>query len=231
MKRLFPILVLLVALAGLAACSPRPTVTPVTPSPAASAAAAGAPAASLQVLFRDDFSNPHSGWDTVHEKDAIIEYTPQGQYRIWLNYPHTTIWANPGLQFTDTRIEVDALKAAGPDDNQFGIICRYEDANNFYFFLISSDGYYGIGKTKDGKQSLLTGEGNMTFAREIAKGHALNHLRAECVGTHLALFVNGHHLATVSDADFSRGDVGLMVGTFDEPGVDIRFDNFAVYAP
>ncbi len=231
MKRPFSVLVLLAALAGLAACSPRPTATPV-PSPAtATAAATGAPAASLQVLFRDDFSNPHSGWDTDHEKDAILEYTPQGQYRIWLNYPHTTIWANPGLQFSNARIEVDAVKTGGPDDNQFGIICRYEDADNFYFFLISSDGYYGIGKTKDGKQTLLTGEGNMTFSPAIAKGHAPNHLRAECVNSHLALFVNGQHLATVSDPDFTRGDVGLMVGTFDEPGADIVFDNFAVYAP
>ncbi len=225
MKRLLFPLVLLFALGGLAACSPQPVAAP-TPT-----AAAGAPAASLQVLFRDDFSNPHSGWDTDHEKDAILEYTPQGQYRIWLNYPHTTIWANPGLQFTDTRTEVDALKAAGPDNNQFGIICRYEDADNFYFFLISSDGYYGIGKSKDGRQTLLTGGGKMTFSPRIAQGHAANHLRADCVGQNLALFVNGYHLATAADADFTRGDVGLMVGTFDEPGADLRFDNFAVYAP
>jgi hypothetical protein len=25
--------------------------------------------------------------------------------------------------------------------------------SNFYFFMISSDGYYGIGKVKDGEQS------------------------------------------------------------------------------
>jgi hypothetical protein len=167
----------------------------------------------------------------MHEKDAAIEYTAQGQYRIWLNYPHTTIWANPGLQFTNTRIETDAFKAAGPDNNQFGIICRYEDADNFYFFLISSDGYYGIGKSQNGQQVLLTGQGKMTFSAKIAKGRAANHLRADCVGPNLALFVNGQHLATVADPAFSRGDVGLIVGTFDEPGADIRFDNFAVYAP
>jgi hypothetical protein len=226
MKRLLSLVSLLIV-AGLAACGPQQA----SPAAHTTSVAANTPAPSLKVLFRDDFSNPHSGWDVVHEKDAVIEYTAQGRYRIWLNYPHTAIWANPGLQFTDTRIEVDAIKASGPDDNQFGVICRYEDADNFYFFLISSDGYYGIGKTKDGKQTLLTGGGNMDFSPEIAKGHASNHLRADCVGSNLALFVNGRHLATVADTDFSRGDVGLMVGTFGEPGTDIRFDNFAVYAP
>ena len=32
----------------------------------------------------------------------------------------------------------------GPDDNDFGIICRYIDDNQFYYAIISSDGYYGI---------------------------------------------------------------------------------------
>ena len=30
---------------------------------------------------------------------------------------------------------------------------------------------------------------------------------------------------------FASGDVGLMAGTFGEPGADILFDNFYVYRP
>ena len=225
-----PIFILFsILLSGMlfAACQFQPSPTPLPASPQPTTLSTD----KLTVLFRDDFSHPDSGWDTMHEKDATITYTDQGAYRIWLNYPHTVIWGNPGLSFTDSRIEVDAIKAAGPDNNQFGIICRYQDADNFYFFIISSDGYYGIGKTKDGQQTLLTDDGNMTFSSSIAKGHTPNHLRADCVGHSLALWVNGHVLATVQDADFTRGDVGLLVGTFNEPGADILFDNFAVYQP
>ncbi len=221
MKRYFP-LALLSMLLMLAACQAAPTPPPAHTQPDGSQ--------PLTVLFQDDFSNPKSGWDTVQEDDAVIAYE-DGHYRIWLNYPHTTIWANPNLHFDDVRVEVDAIKADGPDNNQFGVLCRYQNADNFYFFIVSSDGYYGIGKSKDGEDTLLTGDGNMVFSSDIPKGHAGVHVRADCVGSHLALFVNGKRLAAVEDADFADGDVGLIVGTFDQPGAEIIFDNFAVYQP
>lgn len=214
------LLVFLLALLTLAACQAAPTPT----------AAPTAAAPNLQVLFQDDFSDPKSGWDTMKEDDALIAYE-DGRYHIWLNYPHTTIWANPNLHFGDVRVEVDALKVGGPNNNQFGIICRYQDADNFYFLIVSSDGYYGIGKTENGKATLLTGDGGMSFSSAIPQGHAAVHLRADCVGDNLALFVNGQPLATAKDDAFADGDVGLIVGTFEEPGADLLFDNFAVYKP
>jgi len=45
------------------------------------------------------------------------------------------------------RVEVDALKVGGERDNRFGIICRAADLNSFYTFIISSDGYYALGKS------------------------------------------------------------------------------------
>ena len=33
-----------------------------------------------------------------------------------------------------------------PDNNAYGVICRYTDLQNFYVFLVSADGYYAIGK-------------------------------------------------------------------------------------
>jgi len=71
----------------------------------------------------------------------------------------------------------------------------------------------------------------MEFSAAIPKGHVGVHLRADCVGNNLALFVNGQHLVTVQDDAFSDGDVGLLVGTFDTPGADLLFDNFVVYKP
>ena len=197
-----------------------------TPTPAPAAATTSA----ATVLFQDDFSNPDSGWDRVNVKDGITDYTPEGAYRILLNLPNTDVWANPGLSFTDVRIEVDATKVGGPDNNDFGVQCRYQDDNNFYFFLISSDGYYGIGKVKDGEQTLLSGE-NMEYSDAILQGRSTNHLRADCVGPHLKLYVNGVPVATAEDSDFTHGDVGLMAGTFDESGTDVLFDNFIVLQP
>jgi hypothetical protein len=181
------------------------------------------------ILFKDDFSDPSSGWDQVSEDEGITDYG-DGVYRIMINTDNTDIWANPGLNFSDTVIEVDARKVGGPDDNDFGIICRYQDLSNFYFFIVSSDGFYGIAKMVDGEQVLL-GLENMEYSEAINQGNSNNKLRADCVGKNLVLHINGQKLMEVTDSQYTSGDAGLIAGTFDVPGTEIHFDNFAVRKP
>ncbi|MBU0511168.1 MAG: hypothetical protein KKD28_04475 [Chloroflexi bacterium] len=189
----------------------------------------GEDAPAADVLFQDDFSDPSSGWDSYSGSEGSTDYS-NGVYRIYVNETSNDYWANPGLDFTDTVIEVDATKVGGPDDNDLGLICRYQDLDNFYFFIISSDGYYAIGKVVDGSQELI-GVDNMEYSDVVKQGNATNHIRADCVGTHLVMQVNGKKLSDVTDSAYTSGDVGLMAGTFDESGTDIHFDNFVVKKP
>lgn len=188
-----------------------------------------APPLPENVLFQDDFSNPSSGWDRVNSEEGITDYA-DGVYRIWVNTTETDIWANPGLHFTDAVIAVEATKVGGPDDNDFGVLCRYQDVTNFYFFIISSDGYYGIGKVLDSEYTLLNSD-QMMPDDAINLGAATNHIKADCVGSHLVLHANGTKLADVQDTALTAGDVGLIAGTFGETGTDIHFDNFVVSKP
>lgn len=181
------------------------------------------------VLFQDDFSRSTSGWDRYREEAYLTDYFEEG-YRIFVRTPETDSWANPGLDLEDVQIEVDATKLAGPDDNIFGVLCRYQDSKNFYYFLISSDGFAGIGIYKDGRRQLLTGD-NLLPSLNIAKGEATNHIRADCDGYHLRLLVNGSLVYEAQAAEWSRGDVGLIAGTYRTGGTDIFFDNFSVILP
>ena len=181
------------------------------------------------VLFQDDFSDTSSGWDRVDVEEGVTDYV-EGVYRIYVNTDSTDVWANPGLDFTDTIVEVEAKKVGGPDDNDFGVICRYVDTNNFYFFIISSDGYYGLGRVQDGVQELL-GEAELMPSEAIKTGNVTNNIKADCVGSTLTLYANGTQLISVEDTTFTSGDVGLLAGTFDAPGTDIHFDNFVVRQP
>ncbi|MBC8506576.1 MAG: hypothetical protein ISR58_13325 [Anaerolineales bacterium] len=181
------------------------------------------------VLFQDDFSDTSSGWDQVSVTEGITDYK-DGHYRILVNTDDTDIWANPGLHFTDVVVEVDATKAGGPDDNDFGIICRYQDVENFYFFIISSDGFYGIGKYDNGEWVLLNEE-QMLPTEDVNQGNATNHIRADCVGTHFVLYANNIKLAEIEDSSFASGDIGLLAGTLTEVGVEIQFDNLVVKKP
>src|SRR3989337_2357847 len=92
-----------------------------------------------------------------------------------------TTTANPGLSFTDVQVEVDATKNGGPDDNDFGLICRYQDTENFYAFLISSDGFYSIMKYSGGSSETL-GPDAMLSTDTVLQGDNTNHLRADCIG-------------------------------------------------
>jgi hypothetical protein len=181
-------------------------------------------------IYADDFSNPKSGWETWTDANgSFVAYQNNG-LRILVKDQQFDYWSRPGRRFVDASIEVDAIKLAGPNDNDFGLICRYQDRNNFYAFLISSDGYAGIIKVADGKYNVLNGT-ELAYSQSIRQGEALNHLQANCVGQSLALAVNGEVVAQVQDAAFAAGEVGVVAGTNDNPGVDIFFDNFVVNKP
>lgn len=182
-----------------------------------------------EVLFQDDFSDPDSGWDRLTAPNGETNYL-NGVYRIYVNQPSTDVIASPGLEFSDTIIEVDAAKIGGPDDNDFGIACRVQDKTHYYFFLISSDGYYGVGQYTDQGQQLI-GMPAMLPSEIIQQGQAINHIRADCVANRLALYVNGERLIEITDDTYASGDVGLVAGSFGTPGTDIHFDNFVVTKP
>lgn len=181
------------------------------------------------VVFQDDFSRPVSGWDRYYDATYSSDYQ-EGGYRIHVLKPNTDAWAIPHLDLTDVQIEVDAIRLGGPEDNVYGVLCRYKDSRNFFFFLISSDGYSGIGVYKDGRRRLLTDE-SLLPSEAVNRGDIPNHIRADCNGYLLRLFVNGILVAETQAAEFPSGDVGLIAGSYDQPGTEILFDNFTVLQP
>ena len=185
---------------------------------------------SGDVLFSDDFSSNESGWVQVNDTNYTTAYN-NGAYQIVVHQTYTDAWGNPGENpFTDVRVEVDATKNGGSDNNDYGIICRYLDTTHFYFAAISSDGYYGILKMSEGEYSVL-GRENLIPSDLIAQGAATNQIRFDCVGSTLTLYINGTQVDQQFDEDYVAGNIGLIAGTYDEAGTDILFDNFVVYQP
>lgn len=197
------------------------------------------PPSGPRVLFEDDFSSRTNPWDIEDQEYKITDFT-DGQYRIWVNNDQLDVWGVAHQYFEgDVSIQVEASKVAGPDINDYGLICRYtEDENNdaenqywFYFFIIGSNGAATIAKVDGTRQTYLSQSGSMEYHSAIRTGNATNTIRADCIGSTLTLYVNGQQVMRVRDDSFQAGDVGLIAGTFDEIGVDIRFDNFIVTRP
>jgi hypothetical protein len=187
-------------------------------------------AGKSNVLLSDDFSSNNSNWDKATDANMTTDYY-NNAYRILVNVANYDAWSNPDdLSFTDVRIEVDATKNGGPDTNDFGVICRYQGLDGYYYGTISSDGYYGINK-KTASGSLQLGQGGEQYSDKIPTGSVTNHIRFDCIGSTFTLYVNGIQIDQQTDSSYTDGNVGLIAGTYSETGTDILFDNFIVYKP
>ena len=198
----------------LVSCAPSPT--PAAPPPP-----------SGSVLFEDEFEANTTGWDRFANEGGIMDYF-EGGYRILVQRPGLNFWSTPEKDYGDVRIEADVLKLAGPDENRMGLMCRYQNGN-YYFFIISNDGYYAIGKFIDGQATLL-GQNEMQ-PNTLILPNTVNHLRADCIGNRLSFFVNFTGIGSAQDSDLSSGDIGVLAGSFSEPGVDVSFDHFVAMQP
>jgi hypothetical protein len=185
--------------------------------------------ASGGTIFHDDFSDPSSGWARIAGQGGAMDYD-NGAYRMVVTAQHYNLWSFSGHSYRDVRVEADTARMAGPLENLFGLTCRSRNNNDFYFFAISSDGYYALGKVKGGT-ALLLGQDMMAHSTAIVLDKGPNHLRFDCTGQTLSGYVNDQAVATAEDADFTSGDAGFIAGTFGQPGVDIAFDNFVVIKP
>ena len=177
--------------------------------------------------FLDDFSDENSGWTKILTNEGGADYA-DGGYRIFIQKENHLLWVTSGNQFENVRVQVDARLLEGGLDNNYGVLCRYQDDNNFYALVISSDGYFAIRKrVGGGALETIIGD-RFQFSDQIRLGEQENSLMAECDGAELRLYVNGEKIAETTDTDFQAGDVGLLAGTFSATSIEILFDNFSV---
>jgi hypothetical protein len=217
----------LIALAVLVLAAIACSTTTIIPTTVPTSGGGGG-STSSNILYQDTFTDPNSGWTHHQTANSTMDYA-NGGYRINLTTTDMLAFATAGKSFqSDVRVEADATKTGGPEDNYIGVICRYQDTDNFYFFVISSDGFAGIAMYKANQVSILTGS-KFSASPAINQGAATNHIRADCVGNTLTLSVNGQQVSTVTDSTFTTG--GLLARANTVAGVDILFNNFVVSKP
>jgi hypothetical protein len=180
-------------------------------------------------LFEENFDDPNSGWDVYNDGDTSAAYV-DGEYELAVYVDNYMAWGNPQLQDVPANFEVDvdSRQVAGPLDNNFGVLVRYQPGgDSFYWFEISSDGYYSVDLMLDNEWTTLV---DWDYSDAINQGlDATNHMQVVCDGDVFNFYVNDVFLTTVTDGTLSDGTIGLAVGTYDETGVQMRFDNLRVY--
>ncbi len=178
--------------------------------------------------FTDDFSDTGSGWYGYTHEMYQRGYQ-QGRYLIQIDVPQWLVWAASGRTYQDVDIDVK-VRSEGVADNHYGVFCRYNEGE-FYYFAISSDGYYAIfRRDADGELLPLTGAA-MLRSSLIRVDSNENRIRAVCEGPQLSLYINGERAAQVEDDTLERGDIGMAAGTLRQGGTLVWFDDLKVDKP
>lgn len=180
-------------------------------------------------LFEDDFSKSNSGWTTDSDETASKDYE-DGEYVFRVTDTGWFVWGNPDKSFSDVHIEVTAKNTGTASNNKFGIICHYDDdARNYYYMGIGSNGFYAIVRSDNNEDTYLSNDEDLWIESEAIPQNADSYrIGADCANGKLALYVDDTLIASADDATYSSGDVGLFAFTFDEADAEVRFDDFVV---
>jgi hypothetical protein len=201
---------------------PKPTARPTAaPKPTATPGPSGQGA----VLIEDDFDNPTDSELTEETSDTATYTFADGAYVISVKEPKYIVWSSYTGTHGDVDIQVDTTLDDGPLDSAAGVLFRYQDEDNFYYYRVSADGSYNLTLYTAGERQVLI---DWTEAPEIKGRRQVNQLRVEAVGDRIRMSANDTLLAEVSDDTFATGEIALAVTTFDVGGATFKFDNLII---
>jgi hypothetical protein len=238
----FVLPVVYLVLATLVGACQSPIVSiPPTPVPAilptATATPSPSPIASPAVLLYDDFEDGRQNrwpWGGGVSLGGVRGYA-DGGYRISVRRAEWIIWSFPrhSESYGDTSIEVDARATADSAVGEYGVACRTQaETWDAYIFFVSTDGFARIVLVVDHVDELeFVDIGDEVYDEAILTDGAVNHIRVDCIGDHLTLYVNDHMVIEAWDDSWAEGHVGLLVNTWEESPLTAWFDNVRVSEP
>lgn len=204
------------------AVPPLPTV-PAAPAPAETAVSQGnaAPPVERAVVFRDDFSDPQTGWEVFEESGVAARYE-DGEFAVDIADPTYFATVDSGRSFARPIVKVTVRNPGRATSAGFGVLCHYRSPESFDVLAVSTNGTAAVLRRSAQGLAVIPG-GAWARSRWIPVGAVRYALRAECADGALRLSVNGHRVVGAR-AKAEGGRIGLFAGGKGE----LRFDNVAV---
>jgi hypothetical protein len=239
-------IVTLIVLLSMAGCGAIPA-TPGAPAPSAAPVTAASPApavtavASTQAqvpvsgsnsnaLYQDNFTDPASGWPEDKFDNYFVGYHEPEYYHVEVTSPNykTTVFEPKKESFGDFTVDLKVLiasaKTAPAGDFRYGLAFR-RSGDQYYAFTISprTKKWYVL-KSSPNQLTVLT-EGTDASMHDADTDDTL---RVDAQGSNFFFHINDHVVGQVSDPDYSAGEIGFYVETFDAPNAHIHFDDLAI---
>jgi hypothetical protein len=196
----------------LAACQPTPAPSPTPVLP----------------LFYDDFSQNRGLWEIFSEDNASAKIA-NGQMDMTINQPSSVALAMSALNVSDFDLSVSSTLSGGGLTNSYGLVFRYLDNENFYRLDLTGDGLWGVSRhLNDQWVSIVDLKTSPAIQPGLAK---TNVIRILAHNSSFMFYANGTLLGSISDNNLPVGRIGLFASTFNDPTVQVGFDNVRVVKP
>jgi len=179
-----------------------------------------------EIVYADDFSSDQSGWPVESNNEEAFYYQ-DGRYYIEVNKTNHLRPITGGEYLQDMVVSITTRVESSSGNGDYGVLCRYADSNNFYMFEITQDAFYAIYVMRNSEWFPLI---DYTYS-PILENQEDTVFEVACVGNTLSFAVNDVLLGSIDDTTIKAGDYGIFVGTFENPGNIISFDNLKVQLP
>ncbi len=175
------------------------------------------------IIIHETFSNNNNAWhENDNEKVSIkvaygkYVFAHKREKRSWMAWKTF----NQLSQNDDYEISFDAEHISGINNNSFGLMFGAKDAKNTYWFGISNNGYYQVGKFVDGTWSNLQKWSKDT----IIKIDKINHLALVKRGSRIEFYINDKKCTSLRITEFFGKKIGMHISK----NQTIEFDNFKI---
>ncbi|MCG8347776.1 MAG: zinc-ribbon domain-containing protein [Chloroflexales bacterium] len=185
----------------------------------------GVATAEGKVLLEETFTNPASSRLGENEDADVRSTFVDGTYEIQVKTPELITWNTVEGVYDNVAIQVETTLIEGSETALGGLIFRYQDSQNFYLFSVANDGFYRLEILKNDEWLTLI---DWTPTDAIVPAGNSNTIRVETRGSRITLVVNDVWLEETVDSTFTDGAAALAVGTFEDGGATIQFDNLMI---
>jgi hypothetical protein len=213
-----------------------------------------------ELAYLATFDGLQQDWQLAQGR-LRTEIVDQDRLRITVNENEAFPYAVAQPHFADFDLTVAATAVEGSPENAYGIVFRLRTQNNittaddnFYVFMVSSDGFYRVWRRVDTVEKVLSGWipsdailqglGVTNQLRVIAKGNSFRFFvndqplqlcipddpQAESTFTRSGC-VEGTMQDVLTDSTIPNGQIALGAQTLGIPGWIVDFDNLLLYGP
>ena len=178
--------------------------------------------------YVEEFTD-ESAWE-VDQYEGVSSAIVDETLQLTVEFPESLFWTTAGRRnFQDGVFEVDVTPLSGSLEAAYGLVFRASpNASDFYYFLVSADGFYSIGGCQNGcadNDFLRIADAMWIESPLLQTGlDVTQSLRVEALGDQLAYFVDGEEIGRFEHPTFEKGDIGILLQTFDSSAT-VAFDN------